>query len=120
MSERLPFDHDPQRDVRSMREVLIAHLDGELVPIRPGCASREHRAFLNLIDRKMLEAVPKETPRHSVITDKGREELAGLLADYAETLLKVALANDEARYDRSLCWRPEPVRPKQLAAGMPR
>ena len=95
---RAPFEFEITRDAKLMRDVLIDHMDGRLVSLaeRPRQQTRSRRAFKWLVDCKMLELVPEEMPRHSVITDKGREELAALLADYAECLLRVALVRENS------------------------
>ncbi len=88
-----------------MRDVLFAHLDGAVVRIPdPGecsgqkakTAEADRRTTEALIARNLLRKTSK--PRHTVLTESGRVELAKLLAEYAEVLLRAARHVEELRY----------------------
>jgi hypothetical protein len=49
----------------------------------------------------LLKYWPEGQPEYSIITDRGREELAHMLADYAEVLTRVALMQQDELADRT-------------------
>lgn len=92
----IPFYHESHALTRDLRDVLIEHLDGKEVPlssVEP--KSRRQRTFSVLRTMRMLRGVPEEMPRHTIITDKGRHELAKMLADYADAFLRIAMARED-------------------------
>jgi hypothetical protein len=101
----------------SMRDVLIAHLDGRKVPViivpkddgmkahRAACAASSTHA---LIVRGMLRPNTPRHPKYTIITDAGRAALAKLLAEYAEALIRSGYT--QAGYEP-----PIPVSPRQSA-----
>lgn len=79
-----------------LRDVLIEHLDGKPIKFSLPHSVRRHAARI-LINRKLLKGDRTFQPYHTVITDKGRAELAKMLADYADALFRVGYgdpAND--------------------------
>jgi hypothetical protein len=80
-----------------MRDVLIEHIDGRPVRIKPAKTDRtEHadqqlmvkrKTIHALIERGYLETVVNAKSCDTVITTKGREELCAALADWAEALV---------------------------------
>jgi hypothetical protein len=73
----------------TMRDVLIEHLDGAAVPIvrRPGDRDRVVKA---LILRGLLKVNSNQAkaPTHTLITEPGRAELAALLGEYADAIVR--------------------------------
>ncbi len=96
-----------------MRDVLFAHLDGAVVRIPDPNECSGHKAKIAEANRQTTDALiarnlirKASKPRHTVITETGRVELAKLLAEYAEVLLRAARHVEELRYIAGL---PEPV-----------
>ena len=87
-----------------MRDVLMAHLDGAVVKIpdpescsgmRAKIAQAMRSTTMALVDRGFLHKVPWNP--YTVITEAGRFELAKLLAEYAEVLIRAAHHVEELR-----------------------
>lgn len=102
-----------------MRDVLVAHLDGAVVRIPDPDECSGHKAniaqalrstTMALVDRGFLTKASR--PRHTVITETGRFELAKLLAEYAEVLLRAARHAELFRYVT--------IAPPDLPAAQPR
>jgi hypothetical protein len=88
----IPFYYDNHALARDLRDMLIEHMDGIMIPLSSiGPKTRRNRIFKLLVTKKLLRMVPTEMPRHSVITDEGWRQLGVMLADYADALLRVAL-----------------------------
>jgi hypothetical protein len=74
-------------------EILIAHMDGAKVD-RPRDPLR-YAATNRLIGHGMLKVRDPRYWEHSLITERGREKLAELLADYFEVLQRAETATTE-------------------------
>lgn len=71
---------------RAVRDALVSHLDGNRVPFPPE-HTRERRAARFLIARDLVEPIGKiAAPSCTLITDKGRAALAGVLASLIDQL----------------------------------
>jgi hypothetical protein len=95
----IPFGHDSCRVARDLRDALIEHLDGVEVPVGPatgrtGRRSYRRRILVTLANRDLIQFAlgPDGEPEASVITERGRMELAKLFADYADAFLRAALS----------------------------
>jgi hypothetical protein len=100
------------------RDVLIEHLDDRVVPIvsHPR-QSRRNRAFRTLTMCGLIEYWPKEQPEYTRMTERGRWELARMLADYAEVLTRIAIMRtDQLAASVGLDQFPE-MRPKPVNRG---
>ena len=96
------FRRERHGAIFELRDVLLEHLDGRLIPMTSHPRqSRRNRAFRNLVACGLLKYWPEGQPEYSIITDRGREELAHMLADYAEVLTRVALMQNDELADRS-------------------
>ena len=108
------FGRDRYEFIRLLRDILIQHLDGAKVEMDQGRGSRRRRAVMVLLERRLIVADDRARPTFTVITEKGRAELARLLADYADTLTKIKasggkvglsyVSNFEALRVLSLSW----------------
>jgi hypothetical protein len=79
------------------RKMLIRHIDGPIeVDRRAGTA--DGLTFYSLIRAKLLRYGPGYNypfSKFSVLTVTGRQTVAAILADYAETLVTVGIASKE-------------------------
>jgi hypothetical protein len=92
------FYREPHSVARDLRDVLIEHLDGRQVPVADLLPhSRRRRTMRTAVTHGLIE---HGWPGHTVITERGREELSVLLADYAEALTRVALLQTDELADR--------------------
>jgi hypothetical protein len=87
------FHRDRFSTIRECFAMLIEHLDGRPVAFDASSHSRRRRMTRLLLDRRLLRLENSVT----VITELGREALAAVLAEYAETLLSAHLAVGTAR-----------------------
>jgi hypothetical protein len=79
-----------------MRDVLIEHIDGPVPIVRAGnlsgarCKAEaiRYKSVWALMDRGLLIQRPGFSPRFTIITEAGREELAKALADWADALVR--------------------------------
>jgi hypothetical protein len=93
-----------------LRELLIDHLDGAEVALRAPsalkgmaahAAAARYTLTMALIGRGWLRQMGSQArPTHTVITERGRDALAELLADYADALARAADFRD--RLDASV------------------
>jgi hypothetical protein len=82
------------------REMLIAHIDGPR-PVRmmPGPDSKNERRTARSLENFGLLSVKRTCeirPRSTHLTDLGREVLAAVLANYAESLVRAGCLDDLA------------------------
>lgn len=98
---------------RTMRDVLIDHLDCRAVPIlRPSDSSGQdardrsvrHSVTEALIVRGLLRTDHRYKPQTTIMTEAGRAALAAVLADWAEAIVKAQFKAEEPEV--SLRWRP--------------
>jgi hypothetical protein len=84
-----------------LRDILIEHLDGSKVDFRHATPqSIRRRAIMVLLERRLIEGDDRAKPTWTVITYKGRRQLAKVLADYAEALIRAG--NGDLEDDASL------------------
>jgi hypothetical protein len=85
------------------RDLLVAHIDGTEVPVLRNVPFR-YQAQAALVARGWLRWLPNNTsrPTASVITQRGRKELALLLAEWAEVIVQ---AHARAPTDFTKEWR---------------
>lgn len=86
----------------AMRDALLAHLDRFPVPYR--VRNPRHRTISILLQRRLIRFGPAR--RHTIITEAGRQLLAELLAEYAETLVRAGFAEAELIVPRLPYWWP--------------
>jgi hypothetical protein len=92
----------------SMRDILLAHVDNNPVPIiRPADvadalgavrAGQLFKSAAALITRGLVRYTPPIKPTHTVITEAGRVALRKVLAEYAEILVRSGYRVEELRY----------------------
>lgn len=82
------------------RDILIDHLDTECpINLRNGA---RHQGIVRLVSHGLLQYNSHRHPFTSttttVLTELGREMLCALLADYADTLARVALRQEDREF----------------------
>ncbi len=73
-----------------LRDILIEHLDGAAVDFRlaePHSARR--KAIMVLLERGFIDAKDRARPSCTTVTEKGRQEMCRLMANWADALLKI-------------------------------
>jgi hypothetical protein len=84
------FGRDRYGFACTLRDILIEHLDGAAVDFRRAEPhSTRRRAIMVLLGRGLIEAEDRARPASTTITEKGRQEMCKLLADWADALLQV-------------------------------
>jgi hypothetical protein len=73
---------------RPQRDMLIQHMDGRGVPPLHRDSGGRYHTMCSLLARSMIKSDHRRKPPLTYITDKGREALAGALADWADALEK--------------------------------
>lgn len=85
------YRNDRVRFGHIIRDILIEHMDGKKVDFRHAAPhSPRRRAIRVLLDRGHVSTEDRGSPDATTITEKGRRELANILADYADALLRAA------------------------------
>ena len=102
-------ERKPEMLTTVMRDFLIKHIDGSsTVPVDfVVCNSAALQTARAAIEHGWVKLDGLRHPKRSFITDKGREILAGALADWADALVRAGY--DGPTQDRTFRWHPRSI-----------